>query len=206
MKRRLIIRKWNDFCRGINRELEKNQGEVVFNTGMTGYQETLSDPSYCGQIITFTYPLIGNYGIQRDDFESITPAISGVIVKSCTKEGSHFRSEQSLHQLLSEKGIAGIEGIDTRKLTKVIRETGVLKGKIVNMDTDAETVVEELRNGNWAANQVEQVSTQVTYASPGNGHRVVLVDFGSKKGILRDCIKMGFDMIVVPHHTTAKKS
>ncbi len=205
MKRQLVLENGMIFEGEAIGSTKENKGEVVFNTGMTGYQETLSDPSYCGQIITFTYPLIGNYGIHRDDFESINPAISGVIVKSCTKEGSHFRSEQSLHELLEEKDIPGIEGIDTRKLTKVIRETGVLKGKITDINVDTKAVIKDLQQGTLPINQVEKVSTKVTYASPGNGHRVVLVDFGSKKGILRDCIKMGFDMIVVPHNTTAQE-
>lgn len=205
MKRQLILEDGTVLIGDAIGSDKETKGEVVFNTGMTGYQETLSDPSYCQQIITFTYPLIGNYGIHRDDFESISPAIAGVIVKSCTKEGSHFKSEQSLDTLLKEKGIPGIEGIDTRKLTKIIRKTGVLKGKIASMDADPEKVAQELRTGALATDQVAQVSAKATYTSPGQGLRVVLVDFGAKKGILRDCIKMGFDMIVVPHDTTAEE-
>ena len=108
-------------------------GEVVFNTGMTGYQEILSDPSYCGQIVTLTYPLIGNYGINRDDFESINPAVSGFIVKEAADFPSNWRSELSLDEYFKMKRIPGIAGIDTRKLTRIIRQHGTLKGIICNI-------------------------------------------------------------------------
>ena len=118
MKRQLILENGAVFIgEGIGSDKVKI-GEVVFNTGMTGYQEILSDPSYCGQIVTLTYPLIGNYGINRDDFESINPAISGLIVKEAADIPSHWRSEKSLDELLLEKDIPGLTGIDTRKSNK----------------------------------------------------------------------------------------
>jgi carbamoyl-phosphate synthase small subunit len=205
MKRMLILENGEVFTGvGFGSECDK-AGEVVFNTGMTGYQEILSDPSYCGQIVTLTYPLIGNYGINRDDFESISPSVSGLIVKEFTDIPSHWQSEQSLDAMLKDKGIPGLAGIDTRRLTKVIREHGTLKGKLVNdMATDVAGVVKELNEQQWPVNQVSQVSTKAPYASPGNGPRVVIVDFGMKKGILRDIIKHGCDAIVVPHDTTAE--
>ena len=100
----------------------------MFNTGMTGYQELISDPSYCGQIVNMTYPLIGNYGINRDDFESIEPAIKGLIVRELCDFPSNFRSQLSLDEFLPKK-LSGISGIDTRKLTRIIRNHGVLKRK-----------------------------------------------------------------------------
>ncbi|KGA97756.1 carbamoyl phosphate synthase small subunit [Alkalihalobacillus alcalophilus ATCC 27647 = CGMCC 1.3604] len=180
-------------------------GEVVFNTGMTGYQEILSDPSYCGQIVTLTYPLIGNYGINRDDFESITPAIHGLIVKEIELEPSHWRSEESLHTLLEAKGIPGLAGIDTRKLTRLIREHGTLKGRICASDVDVAAVVEMLKASEWMKNQVELVSTKDPYHVPGKGKRVVLVDFGMKHGILHGLIERQCDVIVVPYKTTAEE-
>lgn len=94
------------------------QGEIVFNTAMTGYQETLSDPSYTGQIITFTYPLIGNYGINRDDFESLIPTLKGVVVKEACQAPSNFRAQKTLDDVLKEFDIPGISGVDTRSITK----------------------------------------------------------------------------------------
>ncbi|MFC7392488.1 carbamoyl phosphate synthase small subunit [Scopulibacillus cellulosilyticus] len=205
MKRQLILENGEVFIgNAIGANCARN-GEVVFNTGMTGYQEILSDPSYCGQIVTLTYPLIGNYGINRDDFESINPAIAGLIVKQSADVPSHWRSEMSLNQLLLNKNIPGLEGIDTRRLTKVIRVHGTLKGRICDMNIDVNEVIKELNETVLPTDQVSKVSTKASYASPGQGPRVVLVDFGAKKGILRDCIKKQFDVVVVPHHTTAEE-
>ncbi len=102
-------------------------GEVVFNTGITGYQEVLSDPSYCGQIVTMTYPLIGNYGITRDDFESIRPYVHGFVVREHEAVPSNWRAEYTIDSLLKEYGIPGISGIDTRMLTRRIRHHGAMK-------------------------------------------------------------------------------
>lgn len=203
MKRQLVLENGAVFVgQGIGSEKD-NMGEVVFNTGMTGYQEILSDPSYCDQIVTLTYPLIGNYGINRDDFESINPAIKGLIVKEAAKVPSHWRSEKSLEELLREKDIPGLVGIDTRRLTRLIREHGTLKGKLCGMDVDVNEVVASLQETPLATDQVSRVSTKISYFSPGNGPRVVLVDFGAKRGILRDLINQQFDVVVVPYNITA---
>jgi carbamoyl-phosphate synthase small subunit len=180
-------------------------GEVVFNTGMTGYQEILSDPSYCGQIVTLTYPLIGNYGINRDDFESIIPAISGFIVKEVCEIPSNWRSQFTLDEYFKAKNIPGLSGIDTRKLTRIIREYGTLKGAICSMDVVVEDVIRQLRNEVLPTNQVEQVSTINPYPSPGRGDRVVLVDFGMKHGILRELNNRNCDVVVVPYNTSAEE-
>ncbi|MED3552255.1 carbamoyl phosphate synthase small subunit [Cytobacillus praedii] len=180
-------------------------GEVVFNTGMTGYQEIISDPSYCGQIVTLTYPLIGNYGINRDDFESISPAIQGFIVKEAADFPSNWRNEKSLNEYFQMKNIPGIAGIDTRKLTRIIRQHGTLKGAICGMEEDAASVVEKLRATKLRNDQVKAVSTKTPYPSPGRGRRVVLVDFGMKHGILRELNKRDCDVIVVPYNTTAEE-
>ncbi|KYG35150.1 glutamine-hydrolyzing carbamoyl-phosphate synthase small subunit [Alkalihalobacillus trypoxylicola] len=206
MKEKLLILENGDSYKGygFGADLEMS-GEVVFNTGMTGYQEILSDLSYCGQIVTLTYPLIGNYGINRDDFESITPAIHGLIVKEIELEPSHWRSEESLHTLLEAKGIPGLAGIDTRKLTRLIREHGTLKGRICDINVDKEKVVKLLKNSEWMKDQVSKVSTKDPYHIPGKGKRVVLVDYGMKHGILHGLIERQCDVIVVPYNISAEE-
>ena len=203
MKKKLILESGEVFHGqgfGANTDTE---GEVVFNTGMTGYQELISDPSYCGQIVTMTYPLIGNYGINRDDFESIEPAIKGLIVRELCDFPSNFRSQLSLDEFFAKKKLSGISGIDTRKLTRIIRNHGVLKGKIVDENSDETAVIAEPKSKNFPTNQVEQVSTKTPYASPGRGFKVVLVDFGSKLGIIRELSQRDCDIIVVSQDTTA---
>lgn len=203
MKRQLILEDGTVFIgNGFGSEINKI-GEVVFNTGMTGYQEILSDPSYCGQIVTLTYPLVGNYGINRDDFESIHPAISGFIVKEVADYPSNWRSDWTLDEYFKMKNIPAISGIDTRKLTRIIRQYGTLKAAICGIDHDAKEVVQALQQKGLATNQVQQVSTKTAYPSPGRGCRIVLVDFGMKHGILRELNKRDCDVIVVPYNTTA---
>jgi carbamoyl-phosphate synthase small subunit len=183
----------------------ENVGEVVFNTGMTGYQEILSDPSYCGQIVTLTYPLIGNYGINRDDFEAIHPAVKGLIVKEVCDFPSNWRVEFTLDEYLQMKNIPGISGIDTRKLTRIIRSSGTLKGAICSTEHEANDILDKLRAVKLPIDQVRQVSTKNPYPSPGRGKRVVLVDFGMKHGILRELNQRDCDCIVVPYHTSAEE-
>jgi carbamoyl-phosphate synthase small subunit len=178
-------------------------GEVVFNTGITGYQEVLSDPSYCGQIVTMTYPLIGNYGIARDDFESVRPFIHGFVVRQHEEVPSNWRAEYSLGSLLKEYGIIGISEIDTRMLTRRIRHHGVMKGILTTSNRSVEELMEQMRGSSLMTDQVPRVSTKSVYSSPGSKERVVLVDFGSKSGILRDLTKRGCDVVVVPHDVTA---
>lgn len=179
-------------------------GEVVFNTGMTGYQEVLSDPSYCGQIVAMTYPLIGNYGINRDDFESIEPAVKGLIIRELAEEPSNFRNEQTLNELFKQKGIPGITEVDTRRLTREIRNYGTIKGYFTEAgaELDLGSVVAELSKTVLPNDQVAEVSAKRPYASPGRGKRVVLIDYGMKLGILRELNKRDCDVVVVPYVTT----
>jgi carbamoyl-phosphate synthase small subunit len=205
MKKQLILEDGTVLIgKGFGSDIEKS-GEVVFNTGMTGYQEILSDPSYCGQIVTLTYPLVGNYGINRDDFESIHPAISGFIVKEVADFPSNWRSDWSLDEYFKMKNIPAISGIDTRKLTRIIRQYGTLKGAICSIDQDPNVIIQQLKGNILPTNQVEQVSTKTAYPSPGRGYRIVLVDFGMKHGILRELNKRDCDVIVVPYHTTTEE-
>lgn len=117
-------------------------GEVVFNTGITGYQEVLSDPSYCGQIVTMTYPLIGNYGITRDDFESVRPFVHGFVVRRHEEVPSNWRAEYSVDDLLKEYGIPGISEIDTRMLTRIIRHHGTMKAILTTSNKRVEELME----------------------------------------------------------------
>lgn len=205
MKKKLILESGEIF-HGTGFGADQNtEGEVVFNTGMTGYQELISDPSYCGQIVCMTYPLIGNYGINRDDYESIEPAIKGLIVKELCDLPSNFRTQMTLDELFKKKKLSGISGIDTRKLTRLIRNKGVVKGKIVNADADEKTAVQDLQTTNFPTNQVEEVSTKTPYANPGRGFKVVLMDFGSKLGIIRELSVRNCDIIVVSQDTTAEE-
>lgn len=184
---------------------EEMTGEVVFNTAMTGYQETISDPSYNGQIITFTYPLIGNYGINRDDYETINPSIKGIVTREICKKPSNFRSRNTLDKVLDELGIPGISGVDTRSLTKRIRDYGTVKGVIVDIAKDTEEVVKKLREATLPRDQIAQVSTKKSFVSPGRGKRVVLMDLGMKSGILRELNSRDCDIVIVPHNTPYKE-
>lgn len=180
-------------------------GEVVFNTGMTGYQELLSDPSYCGQIVTMTYPLIGNYGIARDDFESKRPAVHGMVVRRYEEVPSNWRAQFSLGDTLKEFGILGISGVDTRMLTRKIRSFGTMKGIIATGDVSEGELRERLGGESLFTDHVARVSTKNVFGFAGNNERIVLMDFGSKSGILRDLASRGCDVVVVPHDATPEQ-
>ncbi|MCQ6558239.1 glutamine-hydrolyzing carbamoyl-phosphate synthase small subunit [Paenibacillus mendelii] len=183
----------------------QSSGEVVFNTGITGYQEVLSDPSYCGQIVTMTYPLIGNYGITRDDFESVRPFIHGFVVRRHEPVPSNWRAEYTLDRLLKEYGIIGISEIDTRMLTRILRHHGTMKGILTTGAERVEELQERLSSSPLMRDQVARTSTPSIFSSPGERERIVLVDYGAKSGILRDLTKRGCDVVVVPHDTTAEQ-
>lgn len=183
----------------------QSAGEVVFNTGITGYQEVLSDPSYCGQIVTMTYPLIGNYGITRDDFEAIRPFIHGFVVRRHEEVPSNWRAEYSLGRLLKEYGIPGISEIDTRMLTRKLRHFGTMRGLLTTGNERIEELQERLLGTTLMRDQVARTSTKSVFSSPGDRERIVLVDFGAKSGILRELTKRGCDVVVVPHDTTAEE-
>ncbi|MBB5172146.1 glutamine-hydrolyzing carbamoyl-phosphate synthase small subunit [Texcoconibacillus texcoconensis] len=204
MDRKLVLENSAVFeGKGFGANVE-SMGEVVFQTGMTGYQEVVSNPSNCGQIVTMTYPLIGNAGVNRDDFENMISHIHGLIVKKACHKPSHFRSERSLHEYLQASGIPAIEGIDTRRLTKEIRTYGTIRGAIVPGSANTEEVVFNLKQSGSLHDQVSRVSTKSVYASPGNGKRVVVIDYGMKKAILKQLIQQGFDVVVVPYNTKAE--
>ena len=172
-------------------------GELVFNTSMTGYQEILSDPSYCDQIVVMTYPLIGNYGVNKDDFESLTPALKGFVVRECSMEGSNWRNEYSLRELLKRFKIPGIAGIDTRELTKKIRDKGVMKAVLVPENYPSHNLQIVLERP-MDTDQIARVSIKNPIHFPGEGKRIILIDFGYKKNILRSLMKRNCDVVVVP--------
>lgn len=177
-------------------------GEVVFTTGMTGYLETLTDPSYFGQIVVQTFPLIGNYGVIPKDFESTKPNLRGYIVKELCQEPSNFRCEGLLDTFLSKNGIIGICGIDTRALTKIVREYGVMNGKISLTDAD-DASISDFK----VVQAVSSVSPKEEsfFKSTNSKRKVVLWDFGAKENIKRELLKRDCDVITVPYNTTAKR-
>lgn len=179
-------------------------GEIVFATGMSGYQEMITDPSFKGQLLVFTSPTIGNYGINRDDHESMVSACSAVVVKNVARVASNWRSQQTLGEFLEKRGIPGISGIDTRALTKKIREKGAMKASIIDMVPDLEHDFDQLRAIVLPTNQVQEVSTNKPYSIPGTGFHVVIVDFGMKQSILRELIKRDCHITVVPYNTSSE--
>ncbi len=185
-----------------DKELIKT-GEIVFNTSMTGYQEILTDPSYCQQIVTMTYPLIGNYGINDDDIESNKVWVSGFVVREYQRYYSNFRANRSLDSYLKEYKIPAVEGIDTRKLTRHIREKGALRGLLAIGEWDNKVLIDKVINSPKmeGLNLVNKVSTNKVYSFPAKGqfkYHVVALDFGIKTNILRMLSNRGCNITVIP--------
>jgi carbamoyl-phosphate synthase small subunit len=196
-------------------------GEVVFNTGMTGYQEVLTDPSYCGQIVTFTYPELGNTGVNPEDEESGSPQIKGVIARNVTYRPSNWRSQQSLPDYLLQHQVVGIYGIDTRALTRKLRSIGAMNGGISTEILDPEALIRHVQAAPSMAglNLVREVTTKnvyewsevtdddwefgpVTHQANLEPLTVVALDFGVKRNILRRLASYGCKVIVVPASTS----
>jgi carbamoyl-phosphate synthase small subunit len=183
-------------------------GEVVFNTSMTGYQEILTDPSYKGQIVTMTYPLIGNYGVNKEDVESRRPFLEGFVVKECSKIASNWRKTQSLGDYLKENNIIGIEGIDTRALTLRIREIGAMKAVLSTLDLDEKRLVKKAQDsiGLEGIDLVRDVTSNKKYVwseIKSRQYKVVVLDCGVKYNILRELSKRKCEVVVVPASTSA---
>jgi len=180
----------------------KALGEVVFTTGMTGYQETLTDPSFCGQILVMTYPLIGNYGTNRHHFESEKVWVEGLVVSEACTSPSHYLSQSDISRYLAENGVVGIEGVDTRALTRRIRDKGNVRGVITTEQLSKKELVAEAQKARLVSgrNLVGKVTTSRTYTLPGSGARVVLMDFGVKQSIIRQLQQRGCSVTVVPAH------
>ena len=182
---------------GVDLDHAFSLGELVFNTSMTGYQEILSDPSYCDQMVVMTYPLIGNYGVNKDDFESLTPALKGMIMRECAEEGSNWRNEYSLRELLKRFKVPAISGIDTRELTKKIRDRGVMKAVLVPVNYPQHNI-QLLLSKSLGNDQIARVSIKNPIHFPGEGKRIILMDFGYKKNILSSLLRRNCDVVVVP--------
>ena len=181
-------------------------GEVVFNTSMTGYQEILTDPSYKGQIVTMTYPLIGNYGVNEADFESAKPRAEGFIVKEYSRIASNWRAESNLDDLLKEHGIIGLEGIDTRALTKHIRIAGAMKAVISTENFERKDLIKKAKSSPGLVGQdlVKEVTSGKYYDWNRKGkRRVIVIDCGVKYNILRELSARECRVTVVPARTTA---
>ncbi|MBM7855140.1 carbamoyl-phosphate synthase small subunit [Desulfohalotomaculum tongense] len=181
-------------------------GEVVFNTGMTGYQEILTDPSYCGQIVVMTYPLIGNYGINKEDFEAKKSYVRGFVVRENCDKPSNWRVSSRIDEFLAREGVIGISGIDTRQLTKILRNHGTMRGIISTEEQDPAVLVAEAKAAPHLTGQrlVPTVATREIYTVPGEGPRVALVDFGAKQNIIRCLNNRGCEVVVLPPDTAAE--
>nr|WP_040393409.1 carbamoyl phosphate synthase small subunit [Effusibacillus pohliae] len=203
MKGRLILENGQMFAGTIIGKPRRGYGEVVFHTGMTGYQEILTDPSYAGQIVVMTYPLIGNYGINPQDFESRKPWLSGFVTAEACDEPSHWQSNQTLSDYLTEQGIVGLTGVDTRTIVRMIRDKGALKGWIVPDEGGDPPTADELDFPETMKGHVERVTTPAMYqASESGRYHVVVIDFGTKTNIIRSLVHMGCKVTVVPARTS----
>lgn len=182
---------------------EATVGEVVFNTSMTGYQEVLTDPSYCGQIVTMTYPLLGNYGICRKFNESRASFVRGFVAGEVCDSPSNWRQEQDLAAFLRQRGVVCLYGVDTRAVTRAIRSAGVMKGVICS-ETMATSVAQTLAAAQPDVHDhVLKVTTRQVYRLPNDGPRVAVLDLGVKTNILRRLHQLGCDLTVVPAQTSA---
>jgi carbamoyl-phosphate synthase small subunit len=198
-------------------------GEVCFNTSMTGYQEILTDPSYRGQIVTMTYPEIGNYGINEEDVESAKPHLAGFVVRQSSPLASNFRSTDSLDEYLAEHGIVGIEGIDTRALVRRIREHGALKGVVSSVDLDNDSLVAKAKASPglvgrdlvrevmpdapcvWAEPLSEWSKLDGSTGSGRDQFHVVAIDYGMKWNIARHLKSLGCKVTVMPGSSSAEE-
>ncbi len=202
MKGRLILENGMIFEGQCFGKAADTVGEVVFNTGMTGYQEILTDPSYYGQIVTMTYPLIGNYGINLDDMQSSSPKVKGFIVRELCKVPNNFRCEIDINVYLQKNNIVGIEGIDTRQLTKIIRSSGTMKGIITTCELSAEDIkkyFDDFSNGS----AVDMVTAKDIKTIGEGNLRIGVLDFGIKTNILNLFVERGCSLTVFPAHTDA---
>ena len=194
---------------GYDPEQKYTSGEVVFNTALTGYQEVITDPSYAGQVITFTYPHIGNYGISDQDFESSRPYCRGIIIKDLARRHSNWRSDTSLDTFLIEFKVSGICGIDTRRLTRHIRESGAMPGAFGTADEKTLLAAAEKEPGTSNTDLVAEVTCSEPYFVPSskengiNSKKIVALDFGIKSTILKHLSMIG-DVQVVPAWSSAE--
>ena len=178
--------------------------EIVFNTSMTGYLEVLTDPSYAGQAVCMTYPLIGNYGI-TDDMESGRPWPDGFIVRELSRIPSNFRCKGTIQDFLVKHNITGISGIDTRALTKILRDRGTMNGMITTNEHFNFEEIKPRLHAYQTGDVVSKVTCQEKTVLPGNGKKVALLDFGAKRNIAKSLNDRGCEVTIYPAHTSAKE-
>jgi carbamoyl-phosphate synthase small subunit len=177
-------------------------GELVFNTSMTGYQEILTDPSYAGQVITMTYPLIGNYGVNSFDWESKKSFARGFVVKSISNTPSNYTCENSIDEMLKSMNVVGIYGVDTRSITKKIRNNGALKCVISTEELSISRLEEYLKNGQYDEDYMEEVSSKRIINIKNEGPKIALMDFGAKNNIINNLKKRNCDITIFPYNAT----
>ncbi len=203
MKRKLVLENGTFFIGDGFGSFDEKIAELVFNTSMVGYQEILSDPSYCDQMVCMTYPLIGNYGLADEDYESKNIDMSGFIVREYNDFPSNFRFTRTLGEVMEENHVVGISGIDTRMLTKIIRDKGSMKAMICDESKPLESCLKALTEYELPHNQVAKVSSKrIWYSRTANPlYTVVAVDCGVKLNIIRKLNACGCNVIVVPYNT-----
>ena len=180
--------------------------ELVFNTSMVGYQEIVSDPTYTDQIVVMTYPLVGNYGFMDEDYESKFPSMGGMVVRECCDAPSNFRYTKTLNEAFEELDIPGISGVDTRMITRIIRNEGTQKAAIVDIAMPTEEAVALIRNTELRCDQVERVSCKKRWFSRTPNHKwdVVAIDCGIKYSFIRQLNSKGCNVTIVPFNSTAE--
>ncbi|HLR54163.1 MAG TPA: carbamoyl phosphate synthase small subunit [Pseudogracilibacillus sp.] len=196
-KRKLILEDGTTFMGEAFGSNQSTQGELISNTGMTGYQEMMTNPSYFGKIAVMTYPTIGAYGVNRDDFESIMPTLNGMIVKEACQEPSNFRSEETIAAYMEKYNIPGISGVDTRKLTRHLRKKGSMRAFIA--DEADEVTDTSFVSSKTAEEWIQKASIVKPYIVPGRGKRIVLIDLGMSQSILHELTEKGCHITVVPY-------
>ena len=207
MNKKLVFENGRSFLGyGFGADVETVQ-EVVFDTQVVGYQEIMSDPSYCAQIVCMTYPLIGNYGLADEDYEAKTSKIGGFIVRDYNDSPSNFRYTKTLAQELEENGIPGISGVDTRAITRMLRDEGTMRAIICDVNVSVEEAQERISAVSIPHDHVERVSSKkVWYSRTANyKYNVVAIDCGIKHNIVRSLNEIGCNVTIVPHNTSAEK-
>lgn len=204
--RKLILEDGQEYCGYAFGSSKEKILEIVFNTSMVGYQEILSDPSYTDQAVVMTYPLIGNYGMTKEDYETDTPTIGAFIVREYNDEPSNFRSVETLGNVMKKYNICGISGVDTRKLNRSIRDHGSRKALLTDIDTSLEEGLEKIKNHTMPKDAVSRVSCQGPWhvLNQNNDYHVVAIDCGMKQNIVRSFLKRGCQVTVVPWNTSAE--
>jgi len=204
MKGKLILENGIVFEGNLFGYIEESVGEVVFNTGMTGYEEIITDPSYYGQIVTMTYPLIGNYGINLEDVESKSPKVKGLIVREKCDYPSNFRCEMDIEGYFKQNKIIGLEGIDTRALTKILRNKGTMRGIITSKELTKNEIKQKIANFN-NCDAVMKVTPEERYTIEGSGAHVAIIDFGIKENILRSFKHRNCKLTIFPANAKAEE-